>query len=253
MKRAFLGLLIMCLTMGLASVAVAGENAIAGISLHVTPLVTKAPCLNAPGFANGPGDIVTSEFPCPQAANQLRSVSVWLLVCNGSDSVGVAGMECGIEYNGALGRGVDVDQWLPCADLEFPVGGWPNPGGSNLITWDPGTNCQTMSSVPDTVYNHMVIAVAGVFNVTLYGKDEMHVTPRPVSGKATVADCAAVEDDITDAIPSQLGFATFCRGAGSKGGGYNFCQFLEPMAGLAPLYHGLPLEKTTWGRIKSTY
>jgi hypothetical protein len=253
MKRALLGLLIGCLTMGLASIAMAGENAIAGISLHVTDVVFKNPCLNAP-VLDGPDDIDTEGWPCPQSAKNLASFSVWLLVCNGSDSLGVAGLECGIEYNGLLGQGIDIDSWTPCGDLEFTSGGWPAPGSGNIVTWDPVDNCQIESSVPDTVLNHMVIAVAGVFNVTLYGKDEFQITPRPVSGRAKIADCAAVEDDITDAVPSQLGMASFCRGNTGGGGGYNFCERLDYGAmAAAPLWRGLPVETTTWGRIKGKY
>ena len=42
MKRALLGLFVACTTLGLASVALAGENANAGISLHITKPTAKA-------------------------------------------------------------------------------------------------------------------------------------------------------------------------------------------------------------------
>jgi hypothetical protein len=247
MKRALLGLLIACMTMGLASVASAGENAIAGISLHITKPVTKLPCDNLPTYVKNPGTVGAAAIdskgqPCPAGVG---TFSVWLIVCNGSDSLGVAGLECGIEYDGALGSGVDIDSWTLCGDLEFSSGNWPAAGSGNLITWEPTFNCQDVS-IPDPgldaegnrIFNHSVIATAGVFQVTSYGRDNLIITPRPVSGRAKVADCRNAEDDITFAVPSQLGIAGFCRGLN----GYNFCQPLD-----------LPTQGTTWGKIKSQY
>jgi hypothetical protein len=231
MKRALLGLLVACTTLGLASVALAGDNANAGIALHITKPSSKlvnCAAFSIEGKATNPFD--TMGQPC---ANGAGSFDVWVVVCNGSDSVGIAGAEFGIEYDGAEGSGVDVQIWRGCADLEYPSDDWPASGSGNLVTW---AECQATNldpKVPKSAY-----AVCGVFHVDVLGQDEMQVTPRPVSGRMKVADCAAVEDDITDAVVARGGIATFC----TNRHGYAYC-------------HGkvLPGTEATWGKIKTLY
>ena len=245
MKRALLGLLVVCCTMGLASVALAGDNDIAGISFHVTkPTQKAANCNDLPSFNNGPASIDSRGQSCPQGVGDF---DVWVLVCNGSDSVGVGGVEFGIDYDGALGSGVDINTWRNCGFLQFPSDTWPEAGSGNIVTW---AACQNTSSIPNDVdengniiFNHMVIAVAGVFNITAYGKDVLYSTPRPVTGLAKVASCAAVEDDITPPAGriGQLGNAGFCKNVK----GYNYCVRLDRQR--------LGTEDTTWGKIKSQY
>lgn len=253
MKRALLGLLIGCMTLGVsASIAMAGDNADAGISLHITNPPAKATtCLtNAPDF-NGKGGkaIVTKGLPCTQGQN--GEFDVWVVVCNGSDSLGVAGLEFGLEYDGATGSGVDVASWRLCGDLEFPADSWPGAGSGTIITFEPSLNCQRTPAeyhgfgkdsngdsgkqpVPGSV-----IAVAGVFRVFINGGDTMEITPRPVSGRLKVADCGAKEDDLTNKLVARGGVASFC----SNYNGYNFCA-----------KGALPAEQeTTWGKIKAKY
>jgi hypothetical protein len=226
--------------MGLASAALAGENAIAGISLHITePSGFVNPCLKAaPSFPDGGDSIVDRYKFCNRGPDPSPSdLEIWLVVCNGSDSLGVKGVEFGIDYDGALGSGVDVNSWILCADgLEFPMEGWPAAGTGTLVTW---TTCQDESSI-DTgdVLNHQVIAPAGVFQVTAYGRSFLKVTPRPVTGLAKVADCLAAEDVVSGQKPSQLGTAGICQGAK----GYNFCGAKS-----------LATQSATWGGIKSLY
>jgi hypothetical protein len=240
MKRALLGLLVVGCTIGLASVAFAGENAIAGISLHTTTTAAVAnPCTKAPPTFPKGGDSIDDRYlKCTQGLGKVNTLDLWVGVCNGSDSLGVKGVEFGIDYDGALGSGVDVDQWIKCSDgLEFPQDGWPAAGTGTIVTW---TTCQIESSI-DTgdELNHQVIAVAGVFRVTVYGRSYMSVTPRPVTGLAKVADCLAAEDVVSGKMPSQLGIAGMCKGAK----GYNFC-------GSSSLDQP---EVTTWGTLKSLY
>jgi hypothetical protein len=255
MKRALLGLLIGCMTMGVASLAFAGDNANAGISLHITNPPAKATnCVNnAPDFGGQGGKkIVTKGLPC--TSGQFGEFDVWVLVCNGSDSLGVAGLEYGIEYDGAFGSGVDITSWQLCADLEFTSGGYPAAGSGNLITWEPSQNCQNDPAEfhgfggggqGDTNPNGKqgvrgsVIAVAGVFRVNIWGSDTMEITPRPVSGKLAVADCRAAVDNLTNKLVARGGIAAFC----SNYNGYNFCA-KGALAGE---------QETTWGKIKTKY
>jgi hypothetical protein len=238
MKRALLGLLIGCLTMGFASVALAGQNADAGIALHVTKATTKATlCSGAPDW-NGKGarDFKTKGVPCPTGVGEF---DVWVVVCGGSDSVGVAGAEWGLEYDGAFGSGVDVNSWTRCGDLEFPSGGYPAAGGGNLVTFEPGGNCQNTNAETGPMgvpVKKTVIAVLGILDVTVWGGDNLAVVARPVSGKLAVADCAAKEDLLSD--DTDAGTATFC----ANRPGYNPC-----------IKKALAIESETWGGIKSKY
>jgi len=225
--------------MGLASLAFAGENAIAGISLHLTDASGfNNPCKKAlPSFPKG-GDSINDAIRC-KGATKPNDFDVWAVICNGSDSLGVRGGEWGIDYDGALGSGVDVNSWNYCTDgLEFPSDGWPGAGTGTIVTW---TSCQDVAPVAPNgdVLSHQVVAVMGVFNVTTYGRSYMYVTPRPVTGFAKVADCGAAEDLISGNIPSQLGIGGFCQGAK----GYNFCG-VKSLA---------PTTETTWGALKSLY
>jgi hypothetical protein len=233
MKRALLGLLVACTTLGLASVALAGENANAGISLHITKPTAKAvQCVAFSAADNATDPFDTKGQPC---SGGTASFDVWVVICNGSDSVGLAGAEFGIEYDGASGSGVDVEAWKTCADLEFPQDDWPASGSGNLVTW---ADCQMENLVQNPPQARTAYAVAGVFSVSVYGQDQMEVTPRPVSGRMKVADCLAVEDDITDALVARGGIATFC----TNRQGYNYCKGKN-----------LPGGDTTWGKLKSYY
>jgi hypothetical protein len=275
MKRALLGLLVGCLTLGLASVVMAGNNDQAGVSLHVTKPPTKATrCdADAPSWHKQGGRAIDPRGKsCFQG--QTGDFDVWVVVCNGSDSIGVAGVEFGINYDGAQFSGIDVSAWRNCGDLEFPQAGWPDAGTGNIVTWDPDggpnpipggppipPNCQNQPAefhgggatgtgpgsgggkvgqgqigVPNSV-----IAIAGVFRVFINGLDQMEVTPRPVTGRLKVADCNAAEDDLTDALVPRGGIAVFC--VDDSFTGYNYCA-----DGALPAF-----SETTWGKIKSQY
>lgn len=236
MKRALLGLLVVCLSLGFTSAAMAGENANAGISLHITKPTAKATlCSSFSWNTNATNPFDVKGQPC---ANGTGEFDVWVVVCNGSDSLGLAGAEFGIEYDGASGSGVDVMSWRPCADLEFPQDDWPASGSGNLVTWESSLNCQNTNLVQNPPQPKTAYAVAGLFHVLVWGQDQMEITVRPVSGRMKVADCQAAEDDLTDAMVARGGIATFC----TNRQGYNFCRGKN-----------LATEETTWGKIKTQY
>ncbi len=148
----------------------------------------------------------------------------WVVVCNGSDVEGVAGVEYGIAYDGATGSGVDVISWTLCADLDFPSGGYPASGGGNIATWVWSLNCQNTNAqtvgIPPPLGS--VIAIVGALRVSLLGQDVMEIIPRPASGTLKIANCNAAADDLTNAIPSRGGIAAFCSNLNKR---YNFCKF----------------------------
>jgi hypothetical protein len=117
--------------------------------------------------------------------------------------------------------------------MEFPTAGpnqWPRPGGGNMITWDTTTRCQSSQ-----------MAVAGYFYLAAYSADRLSVIPRPVDGRATVANCQAYETVLSD---SELGYVSFSSTAGTAG--CNPCT--ADCRGRT-----IPVIPTTWGGIKALY
>ncbi len=231
MKRALIALLLGCVTMMLVvPVAFAGkeQNDAAAISLHIGPFVSKNHCDDAPALTAA--DMITEVNDCGGTY-----YTMYLLICNVSDSLGVAGLQYGVNYDGVTASGVDIEAWYPCTDLEFSNDFFPDPGTGNLQTWDYTVNCQNTLSEP--YVPRTVVAIAGVFTVVAYGPDLFTITPRPVDGRAKIGDCFGAEYDITDYVPSHLGVGAFCL----PGMGYNPCG--------GPT----PVEPATWGQIKQKY
>lgn len=216
MKLVYRSLVAAGLWLGTVAAAHAGENSSAKILLHIGPVTSKNACVAVPA------DCRSAVVSAPAGS----AYNVYVCVGNGSDSVGVAGLQFGISYNGAGFQGVDIFSWSKCTDLEFAMAGWPSSNTGNLMTWAANSNCQ---AGPGTV-------AAGYFYMAVYTPDRLSLTPRPNDGAAKVADCNAVEDDLTTQAPSALGYADFDTGLG-----YNPCQNI------------VPVENTTWGGVKSLF
>lgn len=237
MKRLLSTALLGLLVAGMASSALAFDNRYAGIALHIAPVGTGGNFLTAcspPGLTAPTMTVQTPQLSLPGSGPYFWT---YLLVCNGSDSTGVAGMEMGLNYAGGFEPSgnptfpICVFGWSRCADLEFPFNNWPAPGSSNLLTWTTA-HCNIARSEPGVPRS--VIAIGGYMYMGAYQPAQMFVIPRPVSGRAKVADCSSREDDITFYVPSHLGIAGFGGAAG-----YNPCG--------APT----PVENTTWGGVKT--
>ena len=223
--------LLLALPLGVAPVARAGNNVQAAIGLHVSSPIQKGVCEAVNDLR-----VATIVVDTPSAACAPGEFYVYSFVCNGSTIMegvpggsGVAGMEYGIAYDPTL----TVSSVQLCADLSFPEPGWPASGTGTITTWNAGGNCQSEPSEP--FVPNTVMAIAEAFLVTAVAPGQMYVTPRPITGRAKVADCLFAEDDLTDAIPSHLAVAGFCTW------GYNAC------------WPGDPVEPVTWGRLKRAY
>jgi len=222
---------------GVASLALttgahAAGNASAKIMLHSLTPTTKNVCnraANVQATCAGYDAGVSNQTLYPTNYH-----FVYLLVINGSQTEGIAGVQCGIDYNGAALQGVDVDLFFLCATLQFSSTGWPQDGGGNLITWDATTACQVGGNA--TVG---AVAVAGYFYMGAYTPDVMRVTPRPVDGTAKVANCGSVEDIVFagDDAHTFLGAVGFGPG----------------MQGINPCGRELvlPVETTSWSAVKT--
>ena len=200
----------------------AGDNSQSMLALHVATRTSKNMCTanNVPSSCN--------NFTTSTSGSGFYTV--YLTVAGYDDTIGVAGVQFGVDYDGIGGSGADVTNWKSCSDLEYRQDNWPAAGTGNLITWDYLGNCQQSggSGTPLT---------AGAFDVAIYSGDLFSVTPRPVDGMAKVAGCDMVEADLTDMVPSRLGKIAF-----GTTGGYNPC--LGPQT---------PVHPTTWGSIKTLY
>jgi hypothetical protein len=238
MTRVLVGLLLCSALVFSAGAALAapigpGDNGQANLNLHVGPVLAKGAC-------------EAGKLPCASLVTHGDLATplvgpfyyVYAVVENGSDSTGIGGVEFGVQYDGAVGSGVDIFDWTLCADLEFPMDtpAWPASGSGDLITWDGVSNCQKTPSSP----KYSVVAVAGYFYMGAYSNDCLYTTVRPVSGRAKVANCKAFETIIDGKSPSHLGAASFGP-APPCGMGYRPCG--------APT----PVQKSTWGTIKSIY
>lgn len=152
----------------------------------------------------------------------------------GDTQEGIAGLQCGIDFDGTEGAGVEMFGWSLCATLEFSSTGWPEDGGGNLITWDSTTKCQREQ-----------VGVAGYFYVAAYTPDMFKIIPRPVDGKAQVAKCSAEEINLSLA---DLGFVAFSAGGTDTG-----CNPCVQVNGNDTDCSGVPVQRTTWSSIKGLY
>lgn len=189
----------------------AGSNENAKIVVHLATPTAKNAC-SRPTARPSCSGIVSNGALAP------TTYFAYLLVVDGDPAAGIAGVQCGIQYLGAAGVGVDVFSWTNCATLEFPMAGWPAPGTGTIITWDPTTHCQ---QIEPGGAGTGVVATAGYFYCAAYTPDVLTVIPRPADLAAKVASCGALEDTIDSPtvhhVPPHLGFASFSLGASVPG------------------------------------
>lgn len=234
MKRALFASILgtvaaVALSVGAAS---AFDNTQAAIALHVAP--AGGSCA-VPGLRSATLHQQTNVLSVPGDG---PFYYVYLLACNASDSTKVGGIEAGIQYqgtynpNGDAAGPITVFSWTRCSTFDFQSTGWPAPGGGNAMTWQTSA-CPGTRSEPGVKYS--VIAIGGYFYLGAYAPSQMFVTPRPVTGKAAVADCASRVDFQDGKIPTHLGSAGF------------------GLPGFNPCGAPTPVQSTTWGTIKGLY
>jgi len=189
----------------------------AKIALHAQPVARGLSCSMAP--AGIPcSDFVTNAsthagYELYMVVGQFTEVDAL------GDPAGVAGIGCGIAYDGVDGRGADVFRWTLCADLSFPSSTWPASGSGIRLIWDHNMDCQTTVVGGDGVH-----AVAGSFYVYAYGEDVFQITPhlKLVSGpELAVVECSY--DALTYELdPDARGAVRFSESGTEPG--YNPCS-----------------------------
>jgi hypothetical protein len=169
----------------------------------------------------------------------------FLCVLNANAQLGIAGVQCAIEFDDARRSGVDIDSWTSCANgLDIPHDGWGQiSGDGNTITWNlTSSGCQR--DEPGG-FGSGVTAVAGFFYLTAYSEDLLKVVPwrGTASGSMPalkVIDCgdgekSGAETTLANDHGGSLGFSD----DGSVVGNLPCVQRVQ--------------EETTWGSVKDLY
>lgn len=212
-------LLIVLLLPALIHAGTAAASSIDGrpkLLIHLATKTTKSTCGTRGAVACDQVKTAGALYPTVYFA--------YLMVAGADAAAGVGGLQCGLQYDGRAGFGVDVFSWNLCATLEFVSTGWPASGGGNLITWDTATKCQRFE--PGGTGTG-VSAAAGYFYMGAYTPDLLRVTNRPVDGKAKLADCVSNEMLL---FTSDLGAANFT--AAGNVPGINSCLTTGGSSGL---------------------
>jgi hypothetical protein len=190
--------------------ATAGPHADASLVLHITDLTGSDPCL-ANTILPACGSVRTDE---PILGIPLF---IYVMIGNADAEAGLGGASFGISYQ----PGANILSWTLCADTQSPYN-WPASNSGLTVAWNP-ENCQHRTSgTGDDVIWDRGTAVIGYFYCTPYAPSNLALIPHPQSGSATINDCGAGIDDITNRFPSGLGMAGF--GGPS---GYSPCRLLD--------------------------
>ena len=204
--------------------------------LHIGAITdTTVACVSGPSEAH---DVVTQA---PASVDGSVHYFVYLLGAPSDSSdaqpPGLNGMQLGIEYNQDTSerRGLKVESWHACSDLDFPGDDWPAPRSGNTITWSLG-NCQQSPLV-----------VAGYFYVTAYGASVMSLAPFPPTGAVKAADCGGAEF-VLNKVLSASAVGWISLGGGRIGPDQDGCN-----PALESCERATPATPTTWGRLKQQY
>ena len=229
MKRALILIALAGLTAVLAAPAMAGTHDNAVVALHIQARAKKPTLICFEESPNAKG-VACSQFTLTGGLD--TAYDVYLMIARGDSTTnGLAGLSCGIRYN----ESVSMFGWELCSDLEFPNGGWPNSEAGNRITWSPLSNCQRTE-----VGDEGTQTAAGAFYVFAYGAGNMFITKNEnlVIPELAVADCNAAE---TQLEVTRGGIVAFGDASVAP---CNPC-LMECM--------GVPVEPTTWGKLKTKY
>lgn len=204
----------------------------------------------SPNFENLPCDQYTVNAP-------LGPSTVYVVVADAGEE-GVAAVSFGVDYFGSDPDGMPATgdetgilssrtTFTMCANgLAFPddngYGDFPAKGGGIRITWNTSTSCEKQ-----TIGTHGVHAVVGSFYIYAYSSADLNLTPNngPQGNcpELAVADCTGKTTDLFCLLGSYG--ARFIMGVvhfdTSLRGGFNPCLVV------------VPVQRTTWGRIKHQY
>lgn len=171
-----------------------GPNPNACIALHLVPEESKGKKLCAPN---------TKGWTELQVSGEINQrYWAYVVVTDFDTDLGLTGIQFGIEYDAAPGKGVDILRWQKCSTLEFASKSWPEAGTGTLLTWDRNRECEKEDPV-----------VVGAFLVEAKTEGQLSLVARPVDGIAAVAACTASVTDVNQSISriqtKNLGWVAF--------------------------------------------
>ncbi len=244
MRRTLLAAAVVMLIAAVAAPVWAGDQVTSVIALHVTPHNAKTSC----SFGN---PVLTTPTSCNDYVSKgdlSTGYDTWLCIAGpaGDDKgEGYSGAGLGIYYDNTSGSGVDIFAWTACTDLQYPSNEntvpWPQNNSGNRMVWAPTTGCQR-TEIPAA--STAVHAALGFFYLYAYSPDILYTGyhPQLESGpEFAVVNCQSA---VTDLLITNAGYAAFSSGAVNSG-----CNPCLTPNGCGPV----PVQKTTWGRIKTTY
>jgi hypothetical protein len=225
---------------------VAGANPIGWlpgpkIAMHAKAHTSKTPTQCTSQSPTIPCSQYVTSWPVSSPAD------VYIVVAQAEAEPGVAGLQCGIDFDGRPGQGVDVMGFEVCADFQFANPGsggevWPEAGSGIILMWEPTLNCQRTVIGSDGVH-----AVAGCFYVYAYSGDVLRVIPdytHPPGPQVKVWDCSGVTTDLLY-VPGWVNTSRIAFGPDYLDQGCNPCLVIcaEPVA----------VKNTSWGRLKTRF
>lgn len=189
-------------------------------------VVHLVPATGTIGCNSSKGKIACDQMKVEGELNQ--PYYAFVCIIDADATLGISGLQFGVEYNRSNSRGVDIFDWNKCGTLEFPTNGsqwYKNAGGGNLVTWDVTRGCPRDEPGGSGTG---VVVVAGYFYLSAYSDDRLKITKRPVDNFAKIADCEGQEYGVEgfgfNYPRPHLGYATFSSDPGaSANAGYNPC------------------------------
>ncbi len=234
MRRWYLipaGLVVLALAAG-AAFAAPGSQATTKLVPHVVPITELVGMdLGCDGVQSFECEQGQQNFTthAPTSTPEVRYFYIYIVATDYDPTYGLAGVQFGLDYDGATDTGVDVIDWTSCTTAQFAMDGWPGPGTGIRSIWAYNAACQTRGW-----------SVVGFFVVTAYSSDVFRITPWPADGTLRVTDCSPAESELPAANAGAAGFGTLP--------GTDPCF----LAG-DPNLKVVPVRETTWGKIKSRY
>jgi len=239
MMRALLAVSAAIVVISFASLGFAGE--VGGGNPAVFALHVKAHTNKSCTETVNPQTTDCSTYSVSGALQ--TNYDVYLVVAGGDTASidGFKGASCGIQYNGNDAEGVDVFQWTPCCDLDFPNGTpeWPASGGGNRMTWVLCQNTETTSGYQSTF---------GAFYIFAYSDDSFQLTPNlnVAFPELAVNNCAGADLYLDFNYLARVDFGAGAPGASpNPGSGCNPCLEQCPFS--------TPVVPTTWGSVKTRF
>jgi hypothetical protein len=195
------------------------------ITFHAKSHTMKAATVCVPAQSGGPAP---TDIPCTDYVTSVgtgTNYDVYIMVARVNGEDGISGAAFGITYNGTMGAGVDVFDWISCSDNEQPGADWPNAGSGLAMSWSPIDDCQR-TPIPEHPEEGVVAAVGALY-VYAYGADRMDLTAREdvPTRNLSVTDCVGV---ITALPPDRVGSVSFSPSGAEPG--YNPCNANVPVA-----------------------